>query len=343
MIPYLTHLKQDVLLNELYENACKEFCKKMDPLPLPEFDDPQEAPEITKWLFPENKSDTWQVTQEVYDRLVALEEACNHKPEYKPKEFPLFHLNVPAKCYRKGNTMESSCQEDQAPKMQVIRLDRHYSPPSSDDDKVHATKSNDQKGEGSTFTVMGDQSASVIHKDQLMDLDMLISTLSQHEDMQGDTTLNDISSLNRNQEPNNDPTPATFISLLSPETQRNTTYPDTLTAECKQQHQMQQSESTLSISDTSDQSVPFMHVDALSGVNRATAIATAPNPERIYKGLPARDARPPNTLNPSSRFQFSATRNINDFISSRRPSTILQQKGLVLLFVNMDHILIGFI
>lgn len=174
----------------LYEDVCKEVTKNVDPLPLPKFDDPQEAPEITKWLYPENKSDTWQVTQEVYDRLVALEDACNHSPDYKPKPMPLFHFNVPAKCFRKGN-LKSKSQTFR--KMQVIRLDCPYSPPSPDDnDNDHEIEHNDQKRERSASTakgVMSDLSTSVIHKDELMDLDMLMPTLSQKEDTQGDKSL----------------------------------------------------------------------------------------------------------------------------------------------------------
>lgn len=308
--------------------------KNVDPLPLPKFDDPQEAPEITKWLYPENKSDTWQVTQEVYDRLVALEDACNHSPDYKPKPMPLFHFNVPAKCFRKGN-LKSKSQTFR--KMQVIRLDCPYSPPSPDDnDNDHGIEHNDQKRERSASTakgVMSDLSTSVIHKDELMDLDMLMPTLSQKEDTQGDKSLITPMELDHSN-----------IDTTIVGDQQNVIHSsldsNTSTKQDKQKQQTRQQESIFSTCNntSSDPSTSFMHVDALSGIRRATAVAAAPNPERIYEGLSsAVAAHPPSTLDQSSRLKFSAARNINDFISIRRPSSSKQDKGL---FVNMDCMLV---
>lgn len=50
-----------------------------------------------------------QVVQELI-RLVPLENACNHEPEYKPKELRAFHSNVFARCYRNRN-LKLPCQQ----------------------------------------------------------------------------------------------------------------------------------------------------------------------------------------------------------------------------------------
>lgn len=115
---------------------------------------------------------------------------------------------------------------------------------------------------------------------------------------------------------------------------------DISTKQDKQKQQTRQQESIFSTCNTtSDPSRSFMHVDALSGIRRASAVAAAPNPERIYEGLSsALAAHPPSTMDQSSRLKFSAARNINDFISIRRPSSSSKQdKGL---FVNMDCMLV---